>query len=142
MNNVIWEGPLTKQAVAQQLTKALFGAMIQPALPEEALRAEVLRVAIWEQCVLDQQRFLAGTGVSTQKVLRRARFLWEPLSPDFKKEDLSDEALVGDGLSQRALESLAEQGDLLSLPRGQWLPSPLRLVPISSKRYLLVGGVP
>jgi hypothetical protein len=145
MNNVsalIWEGPLTKQAVARQLTKALFGSMIQPALPEEALRAEVLRVAIWEQCVLDQQRPLAGTGVSTQKVLRRARFLWEPLSPDFKKEDLSDEALVGNRLSRRVLESLAEQGDLLSLPGGQWLPSPLRLVPISSKRYLLVGGVP
>ena len=43
---------------------------------------------------------------------------------------------------RQALEVLAEQGDLLALPQGHWLPAPLRLVPATAQRYLVVGGIP
>ena len=139
---IVWEGPLSGQEVARQLIEAFFGSQARPGLSEEALRAEVLRVAIWEQSVLTQPQSLESACVSTQKVLRRARFFWQPLFSALEKADSSEETLVEDGLSRRTLESLAEQGDLLSLGNGQWLPAPLRLVPLFRDRYLLVGGIP
>lgn len=45
-------------------------------------------------------------------------------------------------LGRRSLDDLANQGDLLSLPGGRWLPAPLRLVLIATDLYLLVGGMP
>jgi hypothetical protein len=139
---ITWEGPLSIQEVAQQLIKTLFGPLIKQVPPEEALRGEVLRVAIWEQSVLSQQQSITDARVSTQRVLSRARFLWKPISTALKKRDSSSELHVEDELSRRALDDLAEQGDLLSLSGGQWLPAPLRLVPASLDRYLLVGGLP
>lgn len=137
-----WEGPLSIQEVAQQLIKALFVSHMDQLPSEEALRAEVLRVAIWEQSVLSQSQSLTEARVSTQKILRRARFLWQPIAFARTKKNSSEGVLFEEDLSRQTLESLAEQGDVLSLAGGQWLPTPLRLVPISQDRCLLVGGVP
>ncbi len=143
MSAIAWEGPLSTREVAWQLTEALVGAQSQSReLSEEVLRAEVLRVAIWEQSVLTQPHSLEQATVSTQRLLRRARFLWQPILSDFNKMKSSEGTFAEDGLSRQTLESLAEQGDLLSLEKGRWLPAPLRLVPLSQDRYLLVGGIP
>lgn len=139
---ITWEGPLARHEVVQHLTQELCGFSTQSGWSEESLRAEILRVALWEQSVLSRPPSLAEARVSTQRILRRARSLWQPLAPDFSRHDLSDKTFVEETLSRRTLESLAEQGDFLALPKGQWLPAPLRLVPIYRGRYLLVGGLP
>jgi len=142
---ITWEGPLSTQEVAAELIKALFGPLAKQA-SLEALRAEVLRIAVWEPNILSQPSPIADARISTQRVLSRARSLWKPLSealsPVSKNTDSSSKSLAEDELSRRALDDLAGQGDLLPLSEGQWLPAPLRLVPISSERYLLVGGLP
>lgn len=143
---ISWEGPIQPSEVTSHLKRMLFSSMTGP-IPQEALSAEIVRVAIWEQSALRQQLSSKEASVSTQKVLHRARLLWSPFSSASNAtsvESAIDQKLDGAErtLSRRDIDSLAEQGDILSLPEGQWLPAPLRLVPISSERYLLVGGVP
>jgi hypothetical protein len=137
--------PTSSQIVATYLKQALFGLVAEQATPE-ALRAEAIRVSLWELSILTQPPTIAEASISTQRILGRARMLYEPCvasqlqvstEPNAASEDLTE-----DELSRQALDELAEQGDLLSLPQGRWLSAPLRLVPITAELYLLVGGLP
>ena len=80
----------------------------------------------------------SDAAISTQKILNRARILLEPFvvsrlqtssSSDCADKQISED----DDLDRQFLDELAEQGDLLSLAGGRWLPAPLRLVPITSQ---------
>lgn len=145
-HSLIWEGPLSIDSVASQLKKMLFGSVAEQA-SQEALHAEVIRVALWERSVLCLPATISDAVISTQKILNRARILLEPFivsrsqtspSSDYADKQISED----DDLDRQFLDELAEQGDLLSLAGGRWLPAPLRLVPITSELYLLVGGMP
>lgn len=142
-----WDGPLTIQEVAKRLKATLFGPIAKQAAPE-AIRAEIIRVALWEQSVLKQPNTFSNAATLTQQLLSRARTLWTPFHDatpqlDTKGEYTAESGWQDEGeLNRQALDMLAEQGDLLALPRGHWLPAPLRLVPATPELYLLVGGVP
>jgi hypothetical protein len=147
--NFAWEGPLPLQKVASQLKATLFGS-IEKQVTSEALRAEVIRVALWERSVLCQPRIVSDAVITTQQLLSRARTLWTPLhtamqqvasSQSVDSED-HEQQPEEEELNRQTLDTLAEQGDLLILPQGRWLPAPLRLVPITSELYLLVGAIP
>lgn len=144
--SLIWEGPLSIANVASQLKKMLFGPVAEQA-SQDALRAEVIRVALWERSVLSRPYAINDAAISTQKILNRARVLLEPFSvsqsqtpssSNFADRPISED----DNLGRQFLDELAEQGDLLPLAGGRWLPTPLRLVPITSELYLLAGSVP
>jgi hypothetical protein len=144
-----WEGPLPLQKVATQLKATLFGP-IEKQVTSEALRAEVIRVTLWEQSVLSRPRTVSDASITTQQLLSRARTLWTPLHLAMQQVTSSQSADGEDReqqpeeeeLNRQTLDTLAEQGDLLALPQGRWLPAPLRLVPITSELYLLVGALP
>jgi hypothetical protein len=143
-----WEGPLATQAVASRLLEMLFGPGTKRVEPE-ALQAEIIRVALWEQSVLRQPDMFSNAAALTQQLLSRARLLWAPFgdmavpieadsSQPIAKSTWSDEECW----HRQTLDMLAEQGDLLALPQGHWLPAPLRLVPAAAQHYLVVGGIP
>ena len=145
-HSLTWEGPLPIDRVASQLKKMLFGPVAEQA-SQEALRVEVVRVALWERSVLSQPATISDAAISTQKILNRARILLEPFvvsrpqtssSPVCADQHISED----DNMNRLFLDELAKQGDLLSLAGGRWLPAPFRLVPITSEFYLLVGGMP
>ena len=134
MHSLTWEGPLPIDRVASQLKKMLFGPVAEQA-SQEALRVEVVRVALWERSVLSQPATISDAAISTQKILNRARILLEPFvvsrlqtssSSDCADKQISED----DDLDPQFLDELAEQGDLLSLAGGRCLPAPLRLVSI------------
>lgn len=145
-----WEGPLPLHKVATQLKASLFGP-IEKQATSEALRSEVIRVALWEQSVLSQPRTASNATITTQQLLSRARILWTPLHTAMQQQVTSRQGADSEQyeqqpeeeeLNRQTLDALAEQGDLLALPQGRWLPAPLRLVPITSELYLLVGAIP
>jgi hypothetical protein len=143
-----WEGPLEPAHVASRLTAMLFGH--RPGrIPPDALRAELLRAALWELSVVRPSGAMLDAAATTHQVLGRARALWEPLegtlwtAPQHQRD--GEARLVeeeNDGLNRAFLDMLAEDGDVLTLGRGRWLPAPLRLVPLSDTLYVLVGGLP
>jgi hypothetical protein len=131
------QNPISPQMAASYLSKACFGPIVGQATPEAVL-AEMIRIALWELSVLEQPSANGMSAVSTQRILRRVRMLYEP----FTATNPVGEQPGEDELDRETLDELAEQGDMLSLPRGQWLPAPLRLVPAASTLYLLVGSLP
>ena len=149
IQNFVREGPLPLQKVATQLKATLFGP-IEKQVMSEALRAKVIRVALWEQSVLCQPHTISYASTTTLQLLNRARMLWTPLHATMQQVTSSQSADSEDReqqpeeeeLNRQTLDTLAEQGDLLALPQGHWLPTPLRLVPITSALYLLVGTIP
>src|SRR5437588_3401954 len=78
IQNFAWEGPLPLHKVAIQLKATLFGPIEKQTTPE-ALRAEVIRVALWERSVLSQPHTASDASITTQQLLSRARTLWTPL---------------------------------------------------------------
>ncbi len=142
-----WKGPLLIEEVVNQLNMALFSTRADQA-NYEASKAETLRVAVWALNVLKQDPLRSDTAASTYKVLAQARAMWEPLRTasvvDITKQNLktSKEDVENTLLEKELLDSLEEQGDVFSLSGGYWLPTPLRLVPITETQYLLVGGLP
>ena len=144
-----WQGPLSKDEVTHQLRTALLGTRHLPsAYTREALIAEVLRVAVWALSVWKRDALRTGTLASTRRVLAHARAIWEPfheennahIAQQHRQESRSD--FEETDLERDTLDTLEEQGDILSLPGGSWLPAPLRLVPLGNTQYLLVGGLP
>ena len=142
-----WQGPLPVHIIAHQVKVMLFGTGIGR-VSNEAFRAEAVRAALWALSASKRAESLIGAAATTRQVLTLARSFWTPfqeadqlkMNPTESKqesEEGSEETLQRD-----FLDTLAEQGDLLSLAGGHWLPAPLRLVPITAKRYLLVGGLP
>lgn len=135
-----------------QLTQENEGNGQQSAeLMHVAISAEVIRAALWG---------LTGGGHSpsyTTRILHTACRLVEPallvnhlsVSTDTRPrsqarqdheqaEQYLPEDLVRDGLSDLELV-----GDVAALPKGYWMPAPLRLVSLpGSRQWLLVGGVP
>jgi hypothetical protein len=143
-----WEGPLEPAHIASRLTAMLFGRRPERIAPD-ALRAELLRAALWEFSVVRPSGAMLEATATTHQVLGRARALWEPLEGTLwtaPPHQPDGEALLveegNDGLNRAFLDMLAEDGDALTLGRGRWLPAPLRLVPLSDTLYVLVGGLP
>ncbi len=154
VQKLVWEGPLVLEQAAKQLKAMLFGHFLTH-VALEGLRAELLRAALWELSILRQPDKLIDAAVTTQQILGRARMLWEPLEGNVQpaiqysqgtleneEEAMQDDEDEDDGLHRELLDILAEQGDVLSLERGRWIPAPLRLVPLSRELYLLAGGIP
>ncbi len=139
MQHLNWEGPLPVTRVVTLLKQSFFGMTARMRVTPEALRAEVIRIALWEQSVFGQSRTIAEAAISTHHILSRARILIQPFS-DALSSDVNEES--EDHLGRRSLDDLANQGDLLSFSEGRWLPAPLRLVLITADLYLLVGGMP
>lgn len=153
--SLLWEGPLQTGQVAKQLEKMLFGPCASQ-ITLEGLRSELLRVSLWELVMLRQPATLTASSVTTQQILGRARMFWEAMvdegmlqSASWTQQSVSeddqpwqDEEDENEGVNRYLLEALAEQGDVFSLGRGRWISVPLRLVPLSSSLYLLVGGMP
>jgi hypothetical protein len=129
--NAIWAGPLSLDIVEHQVKAILFGAARSRA-SAEAFQAEAIRLAVWSQTAIQQEAALAQNVVSTRRVLKAARMYLIRSNQD-EQESV---------LERNMLDSLADQGDLYSFPGGNWLPAPLRLVPITASNVLLVGGVP
>ena len=148
VQSLSWEGPLEPAYVASRLTTMLFGHL-PGNIPPDAVRAELLRAALWELSVVRQRGAAPDAAATTQQVLGRARALWEPLEDTLwtaPHQEREEEARLGeeesDGPGRAFLDTLAEDGDVLALGRGRWLPAPLRLVPISEELNVLVGGLP
>jgi hypothetical protein len=129
--NAFWVGPIPLDIVEQQVKAILFGAARSRA-SAEALHAEAIRLAVWSQTYTRQEAALAQNAVSTRRVLKAARMYLIRSNQD-EQESV---------LERNMLDSLADQGDLYAFPGGYWLPAPLRLVPITNRHFLLVGGLP
>ncbi len=100
-----------------------------------SVRGEALRAALW---ALSAE---ASEPVYVTRLLHAAR----PLAGAMPFETVEDER-DGDPalrLLGGALAELHAIGDVASLPRGRWLPAPLRCVPlVAVRRWLLLGGWP
>lgn len=149
IQSLAWEGPLEPLQIARQLEAMLFGGTPAPLSPD-AWRAEIVRAALWELSLSRRAETLLDSAVTTQQILGRARTLWAPLEGAFwasvsdhqEGEGMQEEEIEHDEVSRALLDVLVEQGDILSLGQGRWIPAPLRLVPLSSTLYLLIGGAP
>lgn len=149
IQNVSWKGPLMRSDVAHQLKTALLGAReTQLAHQTEALMAETLRVAVWALNMQKPDALRSGTTASTRRVLAHARAMWEPLREEIAEQSRQQNKQVTGNdfeetlLERETLDRLEEQGDILSLPGGYWLPAPVRIVPVSKAECLVVGGLP
>lgn len=118
IQNFVREGPLPLQKVATQLKATLFGP-IEKQVMSEALRAKVIRVALWEQSVLCQPHTISYASTTTLQLLNRARMLWTPLHATMQQVTSSQSADSEDReqqpeeeeLNRQTLDTLAEQGD-------------------------------
>ncbi len=143
-----WElGISSAPVVAKRIKEDLVGPHSTQASPE-ALSAEVIRVALWVLCTRRQTASFAEASVTTHRLLELARAIWGPIGDDYR-EGYKERDSEHDGeperngaLSRELLDTLAEQGDILSLSGGRWLPTPLRFVPVTPAHHLLVGGMP
>lgn len=124
-----WEGPLPPHRVDRQAKAFLFGSQ-RPS--DEATRAEAIRIAVWTQTIQRQGNELSQIAVSTRQALRAARTLIINADQDIPETSLERELL----------DALEEQGDFSAFPGGRWLPAPHRLVPVTGRYNLLVGGLP
>lgn len=131
IENAIWAGPIPLKTVEQQVKAILFGAARSRA-SAEALQAEAIRLAVWSQTCQQQKTTLSQNAASTRHVLKAARMYLIRSNQDEQAVDLE----------RNMLDSLADQGDLYAFVGGYWLPAPLRLVPITDRDVLLVGGLP
>ncbi len=150
---IVWEGPFPVTTIADQIKMALLSSHAHQA-SQEALSAEAIRVALWVQSAYKQVSSSSDVAVTTRHLLNQARALWTPIRNAYqyslatnktKRSDTHEsegESVIGINLDRDVLDALAEQGDFYSLGEGRWLPAPLRLVPLSQTRYLLVGGMP
>lgn len=142
-----WEGSLSAEHVADELKKSLFGSLDEQVTPE-ALRAEILRVALWELSVLRRPGSIEEAAVSTRKILHRARILLEPFktytpsSSVLSSSDPPDRDVAEDNLNRESLDALAAQGDIQLYAGGRWVPAPLRFVSLMHDQTLVVGGMP
>lgn len=150
-----WEGRLsTATAITKQIKLMLFGLHADQA-SHEALSAEIVRVALWTQSVYKPAASLSEAAITTRRLLDQARAFWTPIQDAYRESMITK---ASQSLSARSksksdmeielkidrelLDILNDQGDILSLQGGYWVPSPLRLVPLAATRYLLVGGIP
>ena len=146
--NLIWEVSTPNAAVvAKGIKEDLIGSnAAQVSL--ESLSAEMIRAVLWAQCAYRQDAPLSDASITTQRLLKLARAIWRPLAISYQHSDARHDVQGDDGfgkyieLEREILENLAEQGDLLELSGGRWLPAPLRFVPITPKHHLIVGGMP
>jgi hypothetical protein len=137
-----WIGPIAPSEAEELLRQSFFGPQGRQA-SVEALGAEAIRIALWEQSA--GKPTLIEAAVSTKSILNRARILIDVFTsiqaPHNEKSANDDEQSSEQVLDRQSLDDLAAQGDILELKDG-WIPTPLRLVPITADRYLLAGGMP
>jgi hypothetical protein len=132
---------------AKRISEDLLGPLASNASPE-ALSAEIIRVALWTQSTGWQAPSLSEASVTTQQILKLARAIWRPVASTDdtdaakKNASLDSDTKESGQMNREILEDLAENGDLLELSGGRWLPAPLRLVRVSPTRHLLVAGMP
>lgn len=135
-----WEGRIsTATTISNQIKVALFDARANQ-ISYEALSAEAVRVALWALSTHMPSLPLSQVPVSTRRLLDQARVFWQPLSDAYVES--KKERLLQPEVDRELLDTLEEQGDVLSFTGGFWLPSPLRLVSLTANHYLLVGGIP
>lgn len=137
--------------MASEVRVALLGAIGATASLEVTI-AEAARSALWAYCRLSRQTSIDEAAITTRDVLTLARNLVSPLhrngassldtkSVGIQNADDSPDSEISIG--RDILDLLAEQGDVQALASGRWIPSPLRLVPISGMPFsLLVGCQP
>lgn len=95
-----------------------------------AICSVTLRAALWSlsNCGKDS--------VHTRKLLNTAANLTEPLLDESETESVTDRL-------KEALAELETIGDVAHTSHGNWVPAPLRYVPLKAvNRWLLVGGCP
>lgn len=102
--------------------------------------AAALRAAIWAESNA------GATPVHTTRVLNHAEQLARPAHRWPDERSLGNPAAASTRLRvtlDTVLDDLADHGDLARLPRGYWLPAPLRIVlPEQLGHALLIGGMP
>ena len=136
-----WIGPLSSEEAARQIRLDLF-VTDEQIISKEALRTEILRTVIWNSSASESSSSPFASAASTRRVLTQARAMWMPFTSEFQEGDAEYEELSPTDLERDLLDALEEQGDVLSLAGGKWLPAPLRLVPLTNTHYFLVGGMP
>jgi hypothetical protein len=100
-----------------------------------SVRGEALRAALWALTTGGSQP------VYITRLLHAARPLAAPAALETSGSVSDDEAELT--LLSQALDELEALGDVASLPRGRWLPAPLRCVPLPTiRRWVLLGGRP
>ena len=102
----------------------------------QAVLGELLRATLWA---------LSRCGSMS---IHTTRLLYAALPPARALREFtnSDHQASEDHMRDVLKQTLAELeviGDVASLPRGYWLPTPLRYIPLrASRRWLLLGGCP
>lgn len=144
----IWEACTSSaQMVAERIKETLFRSYAEQ-VSQEAVSAEVIRVALWVQSVYRRASTCSDAAVMTRNLLELARAIRTPITSALQGSSATDqvkpsgEPEVDTEMGRDLLDTIAEQGDIFALRGGYWLPAPLRLVPLTQAHYLLVGGVP
>ena len=132
-----WNGPIDHQEVVNQIKVLLFEAYHNQ-FSTETIWTEILRNVIWSLMTQKQPLPLSTSAIPTRSILISARAMWTPFHEE--RNDDNDESQLD--LERHMLDALETQGDIFSLAGGQWLPAPLRLIPLTNAQYLLVGGLP
>lgn len=102
----------------------------------QAVLGEFLRATLW---ALSQR---GSEPIYTTRLLYAALPPARALREFTVTDHQASEDQVWDALKQ-TLAELEAIGDVASLPRGYWLPTPLRYIPLrSGRRWLLLGGCP
>jgi hypothetical protein len=108
-------------------------------LPETVDRlatlAELARNVLW---------FLSKGGKETVYITSLLNALRHAAGPLIRSIDLPSSTQKSEPDSARMIvDDLASIGDIVELPRGRWLPAPLRVVTLEqSKQDIVLGGIP
>lgn len=123
---------------------------LDPFIPWNVLRTEAIRAALW------MHSENGSKPVHINQFLRAAQRLLEPIGEEYTGASsvaTTNEALRGVDeinaseelykLYREDLNELELIGDIVELPKGYWLPAPLRAVKMHyAKRWLILGGLP
>ena len=154
-----WQWPLTGPQVESDARTALLGRA-EALASLEVLSAEAVRVALWARRPPLCHVSIRDAAITTRDALSLARTLLMPFRTvdgaseivngtiretleDIKARSDDDTPDATVTPNRRLLDLLADQGDMQPLPKGHWVPAPLRLVPIIENQLsLLVGSLP
>ena len=144
-----WERKQALSVLYEQLGIAGTSNSTEEALDDSALIAEILRSILW---------VLSCEGTVSVHIVRLLNYVTTCLTgvyltPTAQRTQSSDKPDAGRlaaqstgslrELTRQKLEDLETIQDFICLPRGYWLPTPLRHVPLKRQNdVLIVGGVP
>lgn len=110
--------------------------------PPDEVVAEYLRAHLTAQCGFDRRRVepVYVTAV-TRRVREQLAPFWQDLANSSSGKDAGEDPVQADPV-RRVLEALDDLRDAEHIGHGYWLPTPVRLVSLSSETALVVGGRP